>query len=328
MNEKIQVKEVTIELEKANKRKKDLENLAEIRKTKLLEKEKTQRDLESKLCQRSNEVEELKNKVGKEEEQRKLAEIKIKHLQGLLEEARNSIEAKNEFSGKMDDSKDAIEKEINTSINENAQARRKNLQKKRSEKQKVKFSAKKSKKSKELALYMEKLIRHRLEKQLINEALKCNELEIKLQEQRNTAKDRENELEKKLQEQKNSAKDLQNELEKKLQEQKDTAKDLENELRKAAATEKQVLEEEVLDLCTQLENLNKRHNKRMHDIFLAEFKIEQLKHKVNIERENKEKLVNVLSEEQKKLAQLNEQLQEKERKAAKRRFLKFFCCCC
>ena len=229
VNETIRVKEVTIKLEQANKRNKDLENLTEIQKAKLHEKEKARSDLESKLCRRINEVEELNYQVGKQAENRKLAEIKTDHLQDLLDEAKNSIEAENRFTGKIEDLKEAIEKEINTGINvettikkllvfleneievnkgkrkaiplntllvlllesllrrkqsrrreglkENAPARRKDLQKKRSEKEKVKLSAKKGKKSKELALYMEKLLRQQLEKLLVNLAVKRNELE-------------------------------------------------------------------------------------------------------------------------------------------------------
>ena len=229
VNETIRVKEVTIKLEQANKRNKDLENLTEIQKAKLHEKEKARSKLECKLCRRINEVEELNYQVGKQAENRKLAEIKTDHLQDLLDEAKNSIEAENKFTGKIEDLKEAIEKEVNTGINvettskkllvfleneievnkgkkkaiplntllvlllesllrrkqsrrreglkENAPARRKDLQKKRSEKEKIKLSAKKGKKSKELALYMEKLLRQQLEKLLVNQAVKRNELE-------------------------------------------------------------------------------------------------------------------------------------------------------
>ena len=66
----------------------------------------------------------------------------------------------------------------------------------------------------------------------------------------------------------------------------------------------------------------------MHKLFFSEYKVEELKHAVIIEREKKEKLMSELSEEQKELSQLNKPLLEKGRKVGKRRISNFFCCCC
>ena len=72
MNEPIRVQEVTIILEQANKKNKELKNLTEIQKAKLQEKA-------FKQIAKAK----LKYQVDKEADSRKLAKIKTDHLQGL-----------------------------------------------------------------------------------------------------------------------------------------------------------------------------------------------------------------------------------------------------